>query len=148
MLISDWSSDVCSSDLHDQSGNDEGPVSDTVDLAHSRADRRAEDHEVQRRRQHRGCDRLGEGAESARHLEAVDGADGVPVHARPPFLPCSRTTKISSSELSLELRSLKSMPCVASRRTRSARSEERRVGTVCVHKFSSRWSHYPSTKNV
>src|SRR3546814_18313577 len=84
------------------------------------ADRRAEDHEVQRRRQHRGCDRLGEGAESARHLEAVDGADGVPVHARPPFLPCTRPTKISSSELSLELRSLKSMPCVASRRNRSA----------------------------
>src|SRR3546814_1662197 len=105
---------------HDQAGNDEGPVADTVDLAHARADRRAEHHEIQRRRQHRGCDRLGEGAESARNLEAVDGADGVPVHARPPFLPCTRPTKISHSALSLELRSLKSMQCVSTRRNRSA----------------------------
>src|SRR3546814_19211882 len=123
--------------------NDEGPVADTVDLAHSRADRRAEDHEVQRRRQHRGCDRLGEGAESARHLEAVDGAAGVPVHERPPFLPCTRPTKISSSELSLEFRYLKSLSCVASRRKRSAMpvssvlSEERRVGKERVSTCSA-----------
>src|SRR5690606_9520568 len=104
----------------DQAGDDEGAVADAVDLAHARTDRRAENHEVQRRRQHRRGDRLGNGAEGARHLEAVDGADGVPVHARPPFLPCTRPTKISSSELSLELRSLKSMPCAARRRNRSA----------------------------
>src|SRR5262249_4651386 len=91
---------------HDEARYDEGTVADAVDSPHARADRRAEHHEVQRGRQHRGRDALHQGAEGARHLEAIDRADREYVHRR----SLTRPTKMSSSELSLECRSLKSMP--------------------------------------
>src|SRR3546814_4156135 len=126
MRISDWSSDVCSSDLefrhvdaeravgnalgkqrqHHQSGNEECAITDTVDGADARADRRAEHHEVQRGRQYRRGDTLHQRAEGARHFEAIDRADRVDVHD----LFRTRLTKISSSELSLDCRLLKSTP--------------------------------------
>src|SRR5262249_53408398 len=91
---------------HDEARYDEGTVADAVDPAHARADRGAEHHEVQGRRQHRGGDALHEGAEGPRHLEAVDRLDRVQVHVR----SLTRPTKMSSSELSLDCRSLKSIP--------------------------------------
>ena len=42
-----------SSDEHDQAGHDEGAVADAADVAHARADRRAEHHEIERGREHR-----------------------------------------------------------------------------------------------
>ena len=91
---------------HDQPGHDEGAVADAVDLRHARADRGAEHDEVQRGRDHRRQDALHQGAEPAGQLEGVDRADRVAVHR----LVLTRLTKMSSSELSLVCRSLKSMP--------------------------------------
>src|SRR3546814_8250189 len=56
MRISDWSSDVCSSDLHrqhHQPGHDERAIGHRADLAHPAADRRAEDDEIERGGDHR-----------------------------------------------------------------------------------------------
>src|SRR5690606_29304222 len=94
----------------DQAGHDEGAVADPVHLGHARADGRAEHHEVQRGGDHRGGDALQQGAPGAVQLEQVDGLDGVEIHA---CSLCTRLTKMSSSELSLDCRSLKSMPCWA-----------------------------------
>ena len=63
-----------------------------------------------------------DGAEGARHLEAVDRADRMALSSSCARLAasavgCTRLTKMSSSELSLECRSLKSMPCSPSRRS-------------------------------
>src|SRR5690606_16604787 len=102
---------------HDQAGDDEGAVTHTLYLGHARTDRRAEYHEVQRSADHRGGDALQQSAPGTRQLEQVDGLDGVQIHARD---SSSRDTKISSSELWLDCRSLKSMPCWASSRSSSA----------------------------
>src|SRR5690606_20497461 len=84
----------------------EGAEGHPADLGHARADGRAEHHEVKRGGQHRRQDALHHGAESARHLELVDGADCMPVHAA----PFSVDTKMSSSELCCVSRSRNSMP--------------------------------------
>src|SRR4029453_8205539 len=99
----------------DQSRHDESAVADPADLLDARADRRAEDDEIQRRRDHRRDDALHQRAPGARHLERVDRADRMDVHC------CSRTrlTKMSSRELSVVRRSLKLTPA-ASRASRSA----------------------------
>ena len=55
---------------HDQAGHDEGAVGDALDLLDARADGGAEDHEVERGRDHRRDQALEEGAEGPRHLEA------------------------------------------------------------------------------
>ena len=80
---------------HDQPRHNEGAIVDVIDLGNPRADRRAEHHEIQRRRNHRRHDALEDRAPGARHLEPVYGPDRVPVHAS--FL--TRSTKMSSSEL-------------------------------------------------
>ena len=43
---------------HDQTGNDEGTLTDVVDVAHARTDGFAEHDEVQRSGEHRNCDAL------------------------------------------------------------------------------------------
>ena len=101
---------------HDEPRHDEGGVADVVDADHARTDRRAEDDEIKRRRQHRRDDALHQRAPRARHLELVDGEDRVAVHAG----WCTRLTKMSSSELCAVCRSLKPMPSAARSRSRSA----------------------------
>ena len=98
---------------HDQSRHDEGAVADPIDPFHVRTDRRTEHHEVQRGGNHRRNDALQQGAPGARHLEQIDCTDRVNVHVR----SLTRLTKMSSSELWLVLRSLKSMPASPSRRS-------------------------------
>src|SRR5262249_61472879 len=100
----------------DQAGNDERAVLDAAHLPHARADRGAEHDEVQRRRDHGRRDALHQRAEGPRHLEAIDRADRVAIHCG----LLTRLTKMSSSELSLDLRSLKSMPWSESLRNSSA----------------------------
>src|SRR6185503_2003512 len=90
-----------------------------------RADGRTEDEEVERRGDDRRKDALQDGAESARHLEDVDGADGVPIHER----DLTRLTKISSSELSCVCRSLNSMPSSPSLRKRGAMVDRSRCAS-------------------
>ncbi|MCY1518462.1 hypothetical protein D9M68_531820 [compost metagenome] len=102
---------------HDQARHDKGAVADAMHLGHARADGRAEHHEVQRRGDHRRGDALQQGAPGARQFEQVDGADCVEIHARDSF---TRFTKMSSSELWLDCRSLKSMPCCANSLSNSA----------------------------
>src|SRR5262249_28316830 len=80
-------------------------------LRDAAAYRRAEDHEVEGRRDHRRHQALHQRAPGARHLEQVDRADRVEVHA--PFLSASRVTKMSSSELCVVCRSLKRIPAAA-----------------------------------
>src|SRR4029453_10389754 len=94
----------------DQSRHDESAVADPADLLDARSDRRAEDDEVQRRRDHRRDDALHQRAPGARHLERVDRADGVKVHGS----SRTRLTKISSSEVSVVRRSLKVIPALSS----------------------------------
>src|SRR3546814_6790080 len=105
MRISDWSSDVCSSDLIERGG----------------------DH----RHQQAGP----EGAAKARHFERIDGADTANVrdHAArsSPFGSRTNPTKISSSELCFVCRSLNWMPISLIRRSSegtpvASRSEEHR----------------------
>ena len=88
---------------HDQPGHDERAVADAVDLGDARADRRAEDDEIERGRDHRRDDALHQRAPGARHLEAVDRPDARRFIAR----SLTRPTKISSSELCVVCRSLK-----------------------------------------
>ena len=72
---------------HQQAGDDVGAVVDAADVAHARADGRAEDDEIQRGGEHRRDDALSPGAEGAVHLEHVDGAHGVEIqtHVRLPL---------------------------------------------------------------
>src|SRR5690606_24508713 len=72
--------------------------------------------EIQRSRDHRRGDTLHQGAPHARHLEAVDRADRVPVHA----WALTRFTKISSSELCRVATSTYSRPLAATRASTSA----------------------------
>ena len=90
---------------HHQPGHDEGAVADALDLGDARADRRAEHHEIQRRRNHRRNDALQQRAPGARHFEQVDGADRAEIHGA-----LTRLTKMSSSELLTVSRSEKRMP--------------------------------------
>ena len=92
--------------------------------------RAAEDDEIQRGGEHRRDDALRERAQCARHLEAVDGLDAVEVHVRASCLLWTRLTKMSSSELSLDCKSLKSMPWPARARSSSAMP----VSSFCVSK--------------
>src|SRR5690606_3521682 len=100
----------------DQPGHDESPVAHPVHLLNPAADRRAEDDEVEAGGDHRRRQRLHQGAQPSRHLEQEDGLHRIEVHAR----RLTRVTKISSRELSLVCRSLKSMPWAFSRRSSSA----------------------------
>ena len=90
---------------HDQPGHDERAVAHAVDFRDARADRRAEHHEVKRRRDHRRQHALQQRAPGACHLEQVDRPHAVDVHAG----LFTRLTKISSSELWVVCRSLKPM---------------------------------------
>ncbi len=65
-----------------------------LDLLDARADRGAEDDEVQRRRQHRRDDALHQRAPGPRHLERVDRANRRKVHGS----SLTRPTKMSSSD--------------------------------------------------
>jgi hypothetical protein len=118
---------------HDQARHDEGAVAHPADLLDARADRGAEDDEVQRCRDHRGHDALQQRAPGAGHLEQVDGADGVEVHVR--FL--TRLTKMSSSELSRVSRSLNRMP--ASLRSLSSRGDAGALalGVIGIDQFAA-----------
>src|SRR5690606_16516307 len=91
---------------HDQAGHDEGAVAHAVDLADPGTYGRAEDDEVERSRDDGRHDALEHGAAHARHLEGVDCADGVPVHAG----LFTRLTNISSRELCVVCRSPKRTP--------------------------------------
>src|SRR5690606_23457079 len=95
-----------------------GRVAHAVDLLHPRADRGAEDDEVQGGRDDRRRDALEQGAQGAGDLEEVDGADGVEVHEG-----LTRLTKISSRERCFVWRSVKSMPAASTARRRPARPE-------------------------
>src|SRR6056297_233639 len=86
---------LCHDRKHDEPRHDEGPVADPLDLVDAAADRRAENHEIERGRDHGRYDRLPKRAEEPAHLENVNGLDGVQVHAS----SFTRLTKISSSEL-------------------------------------------------
>ena len=101
---------------HRQPWDDEGAVADPTDLGHARTDRRSEHHEIERSGQHRRDDALHQRSPRARHLEQVDRSNGVKAHRS----SCTRLTKISSSELWLDWRSLKSIPCSLSFRKRPA----------------------------
>src|SRR6267154_3449175 len=103
---------------HDEPRHDEGAVADVLDLGYASADRRAEDDEVQGRRNHRGDDALHQRASRARHLEFVDSAYCVHVYGVH-FLSLTKVTKMSSSELCVVCRSLKRTP----HPVRSLRSE-------------------------
>src|SRR5215217_7528521 len=109
---------------HDQAWHDEGAVADPVDTGDARADRRAEDDEIQGRRDDGRDDALQQRTPGTRHLELVDGADRMKVHC-PSF---TRLTNISSSELCLVWRSLNSMPAPL----RSASKAVMSVRSVCV----------------
>src|SRR5205085_220399 len=98
---------------HDEARDDERPIADAIDAAHAAADCSSEHDKVQRCRQHGGGDALHQRTEGPCHLEAVDCGDRGYVHVR----VLTRLTKISSSELSLECRSLK---LISSRRGASA----------------------------
>src|SRR5207302_2554851 len=89
---------------------------DPVDRRHASPDGRPEDDEIERGGQHRRGQALHDGAEPAVHLEQIDGADRIDVHAA----PLTRLTKISSSELCWVCRSLKSTPFLESSRSSSA----------------------------
>src|SRR5690606_20781219 len=82
---------------------------DAVHLRHARADRRAEDDEIERCRDDGRDQALPDRADRPRHFEAVDRPDAVEIHGA---LRCSwtRLTKMSSSELWRVRRSLKPMP--------------------------------------
>src|SRR5262249_33790644 len=109
---------------HDETRHDERAVAHTFDLRDARADRRAEDDEVERRRDDGRQETLHERAKPARELEAINGADGVDVHAA----PRTRFTKISSSELSSVRKSRNSMPSSLS----SRRSDAMPVASLCA----------------
>src|ERR1043166_2528384 len=109
---------------HHQARDDERAVRYAADLRHARADRRAENHEVERRRDHRRHHALQQRPQRARHLELVDRGDGVAVESkmfryRIHFRSLTRLTKISSSELWRVSRSVKPIPSSATRRTSS-----------------------------
>src|SRR6185503_13086443 len=86
--------------------HDEGAVAHSVDLRDAPADRRAEHHEIQGRREHRRNDALRNGTPGARHLEIVNRPDRAKIHLG----LLTRLTKISSSELWRVCRSLKRIP--------------------------------------
>ena len=65
---------------HHQPGDDVGAVVDTADLAHARADGRAEHHKIQAGGDHRRQHTLHDGAFHARHLELVDCFYTVQIH--------------------------------------------------------------------
>src|SRR2546430_785397 len=109
---------------HRQPRHDEGAVAHSVDLGDARADGRAEHHEVQRRRNHRGDDALQQRAAGARHLEYVDRPDRAVVH----YFCRTRSTKMSSRELCVVWRSLKPMPAWL----RSSSSDVMPVRSRCV----------------
>src|SRR5580658_6563323 len=91
---------------HDQARYYEGAIRHAANLRHARPDGGTEHHEVKRSGEYRSADALHQSAEGARHLEAIDGLDGIPVHAA----PRTSDTKISSSELWLVSRSRKVTP--------------------------------------
>ena len=104
---------------HDEARHDERAIADPADVAHSRADRRAEHHEIERGRDHRRRHALPDRAHRALKLVAVDRRDpaeidrGCAIHAARP----TRSTKMSSSVLVVVSRSLKSTPISPRRRS-------------------------------
>src|SRR6185503_20684531 len=87
-------------------------IGHAVDLADARADGGAEHDEIERRGDHRRGQALPQRALEARHLELVNGEDGVPVHRW-----CTRSMKMSSSELCRVCRSVNAMFSSPSRRS-------------------------------
>src|SRR6478736_873015 len=78
-----------------------------VDVGVARADRRAEDDEIERGRDDGRYDALHQRAAHARHLEGVDCENAAPVH-----FPLTRPTKISSRERCFVFRSLNRIPAL------------------------------------
>src|SRR3546814_18280696 len=128
MRISDWSSDVCSSDLiaHRRikrvgaklPTDRTSPGRTRLRGPPPRSVRRAQDH----RRAQKGNER------DARSLLRSTGGDGGrPAHAA------------SASEVKINLLHRS----IAAPDFRALRSEERRVGKECVSTCRSRWSRYP-----
>src|SRR5215210_8909163 len=103
---------------HDQAGHDERAVADPVNIGDARADRCAEDDEVEGRRDDGRDDALQQRAESPRHLEFVYRAYRVKVQCR----SLTRSTKISSSELCFVWRSSNVTPASLRSARRSAMS--------------------------
>src|SRR3546814_5617536 len=115
MRISDWSSDVCSSDLQQQRSQDAGPVQRRV-LRLGLADRQSQQrwHAVRR-------DKIEQDA-----VEQIEAPAEPRREQDQPLVACQtehRLVLLTSSCFSL-------------------RSEERRVGKECVSTCRSRWSPY------
>uniref|UniRef100_A0A0N4ZJL2 LigA n=1 Tax=Parastrongyloides trichosuri TaxID=131310 RepID=A0A0N4ZJL2_PARTI len=72
---------------HDQPRHDEGAVGHAADLAHAAADGPAEDDEIEGRGDHRRDDRLPQGAQGPRHLEAVNRPDAMSVEGHHALSP-------------------------------------------------------------
>src|SRR5262249_61929796 len=109
---------------HNRSGKDEGAEGSALDLSDARADGRAEDHEVERRRNYRRHDALQQRAAGARHLEEVDCTHASEIHCR-----ClTKSTKMSSNELCVVCRSRNRMPA----RLRSLSKAVMPVRSPCV----------------
>src|SRR5438270_600136 len=78
-----------------QARHDEGAVTHPFHRGHAASQSRPEDHEIERRRDHRSDQALPQSAAPTSHFEAIDGGDAVGVHAGS-FLPWTNSTKMSS----------------------------------------------------
>src|SRR3546814_11853718 len=128
MRISDWSSDVCSSDLAAGPGNDRPPAAGR------------EEHRSRRRR--RACRRHLSRASSRQRADA-EGGNGL-IASLKGILAAS-----AADHAVIDVGGVGYL-VLASARTLSllgaVRSEERRVGKECVSTCRYRWSPYPSKK--
>src|SRR3546814_2782736 len=100
MRISDWSSDVCSSDL-DEAGDYERAIINAADCLHPGADSGSEDNEIKRRSNHRRGQAGPKRPPEASQFEPVNGKNAAKIeagHACAPPGACTRLTKMSSSE--------------------------------------------------
>src|SRR3546814_2277066 len=155
MRISDWSSDVCSSDLHEPVPCSAGEIKVAADgvarLPYSEA--LADTFDRVELWQDRGLDQLGaiEAVEEmpVRLLQlAVGQAQGLRplLHLALEILRVLPHRRDHAVEGAGELADFIPAMAVRERAVASPRSEERRGGTECVSTCRSRWSPYPPTK--
>ena len=85
---------LCHHAEHNQTGHDERAVADPLHTVDARPDGGAEDHKIERGRDHRRDKALHQCAEKPRHFEYVNGPYSFQIH----FASSTRPTKISSSE--------------------------------------------------
>src|SRR3546814_16895437 len=116
MRISDWSSDVCSSDLDDH------PVDIVVYIERPRR-----------------IDRIDLTGIEAHNLVLEIGVEQSDAEAELAFAVIAQADFLSRADFGLEIRIAAQR---ATHQRAAARSEERRVGKECVSTCRSRWSAY------